>query len=337
MPGVFSRNSLEHAVAGSVGTVLSSLLVFPLERLKTLVHVKGTESLESGCAEVTLRDVFLRILRNEGVRGLYYGCIPTMQTVGASNFLYFFLFEGLKEPLAVAVGRTEGVGAYATLAASALAGALNMTVTEPLWRACVVLQAQSSNGPYCGQAMKDYSPDGKCAFVPTPQSSIFGAVRDMWVSEGPKALWRGLPSSLWLVSNPVIQFFAYDLCKAFLQHSADGVSSLEAFFMGAFAKALATIATFPLQVAQSRLRALRNHPGELRRGDMVTCLLALWREKGIGGMYLGLAPKLLQTVTQAAFMFAFYEKVHWLIRRLSRRGVSGLAKRALGGGIKASY
>ena len=103
----------------------------------------------------------MRILRNEGVRGLYYGCIPTMQTVGASNFLYFFLFEGLKEPLAVAVGRTEGVGAYATLAASALAG------------------GDLRDGVAAIKAMKDYSPDGKCAFVPTPQSSIFGAVRDM--------------------------------------------------------------------------------------------------------------------------------------------------------------
>lgn len=328
MAGVLSRNSLEHAVAGSMGTVLSSLLVFPLERLKTLLQVKDAEPPEGRVAEATLQEVFLRVLRNEGVFGLYCGCAPTMQTVGASNFLYFFLFEGLKERFATTAGRREGVGAYATLAASAVAGALNMTVTEPLWRACVVLQAQSYSTPCGDHAIQGFGPHGK-SHRAAPQLGVLGAVCDMWVAEGPRALWRGLPSSLWLVTNPVIQFFAYDICKALLQRSATGLSSLEAFVIGAFAKALATIATFPLQVAQSRLRTARDGPNELRDSGMVSCLVSLWREKGIGGMYIGLAPKLLQTVTQAALMFTFYEKLHWIIRRLSRRGVSGLAQRTL--------
>jgi len=70
-----------------------------------------------------------------------------VQTVGTSNFLYFFLFEGLKEPLANASGQPDGqVGPYETLLSSALAGAINMVFTEPLWRACVVAQAQA-DGP----------------------------------------------------------------------------------------------------------------------------------------------------------------------------------------------
>jgi len=98
------------------------------------------------------------------------------------------------------------------------------------------------------------------------------------------------------------------------------ISAVEAFFIGALAKALATVITFPLQVAQSRLRISSSDVG------MVQCMRGLYKEKGMGALYFGLVPKLLQTVSHAALMFAFYEKIHWAIRRLSRRGASQLRR-----------
>eukprot|EP00435_Cladocopium_sp_Y103_P022774 s3596_g5.t1 len=87
-----------------------------------------------------------------------------------------------------------------------------------------------------------------------PRCGVFATVHQIWAQEGARALWRGLGTSLWLVTNPVIQFFAYDFLKALYVHAAE-ISAAEAFFIGAIAKALATLLTFPLQVAQSRLRA----------------------------------------------------------------------------------
>ena len=107
--------------------------------------------------------------------------------MGSSNFLYFFLFQGLKEPLARALGREEGViGSYETLASSALAGALNMVFTEPLWRASVVAQSVEKSGAKTSQPVKQ---------------GVFGTVRRLWAEEGVRSLWRGLGTSLWLVSN----------------------------------------------------------------------------------------------------------------------------------------
>lgn len=304
MPALFSVCSFEHAVSGSTGTVLATLLLFPLERLKTLLQVDPE-------AYHGLLDVLRRVLPDEGASGLYTGCTPMLQTVGSSNFLYFFLFQGLKEPLAHAFGREEGIiGSYETLASSALAGALNMVFTEPLWRASVIAQASSSGGQRHGatESSKEVA----------PRCGVFATVHRIWAQEGARALWRGLGTSLWLVTNPVIQFFAYDFLKALYVHAAE-ISAAEAFFIGAIAKALATLLTFPLQVAQSRLRACGGGVG------MVQCLREL-QAKGLGAMYYGLVPKLLQTVSHAALMFAFYEKIHWVIRKLSRRGASQLRK-----------
>eukprot|EP00929_Paragymnodinium_shiwhaense_P037147 TRINITY_DN19841_c0_g2_i2.p1 TRINITY_DN19841_c0_g2~~TRINITY_DN19841_c0_g2_i2.p1 ORF type:complete len:363 (+),score=63.43 TRINITY_DN19841_c0_g2_i2:191-1279(+) len=345
---VFSRNSLEHAMAGSSGSVLSALLLFPLDRLKTIVQVAPASQ------RLRLVDAFLRILRQEGLSGLYRGCSITLQTVGASNFLYFFLFEGLKERFAfLARRRRDEVGAYETLAASAAAGALNMLATEPLWRACVVLQAQqkppssrakSSTGgtaseDSCDNAAKKCGKDVILPSVgklhPAASLGLVGTVRKMWLEEGPGALWRGIGSSLWLVSNPVVQFFVYDVLKAAFARNVDEIAPSEAFVMGAIAKALATVSTFPLQVAQSRLRAgqegsgngsVKSSPNAV--AGMLPCLRAVVAENGLGGLYVGLVPKLLQSVANAAFMFVFYEQMHAAIRQaLRNRGVKRLARR----------
>lgn len=49
----------------------------------------------------------------------------------------------------------------------------------------------------------------------------------------------------------MIQFFAYDFMKAAYVHGAE-TSALEAFCIGAVAKALATVLTFPLQALDPR-------------------------------------------------------------------------------------
>lgn len=293
----FKRTALEHAVAGSSGTVLATLLLFPMERIKTLLQVLDATPRSQRVNEVeAVRRLLAAVLRNEGLGGFYRGCGPMVQTVGVSNLLFFFLFESLKKPISRRVSRTRGVvGPYAVLAASAIAGAVNMMITEPLWRACVIMQL--------------------IAREPIDQrTGLLATLTKLVREEGCLSLWRGLGSSLWLVCNPVIQFFAYDLIKSL--KSGQDVSSVEAFMMGALAKALATVLTFPLQVAQSRLRA----SGTSKEGPqgMLSCLRVLLHERGVAGLYIGLGPKLLQTCLNASFMFAFYEKMHWAIRQLSK-------------------
>lgn len=316
MAGVLSVNNLEHAVSGSAGTILSTLLLFPLERVKTLLQVYG-----EGPA-----DVVARVLQEEGPRGLYRGCGPMLQTAGVSQFLYFFLFDAFKDKLAEYTARRNGP--YGTLVASAFAGSLNMVMTEPLWRSCVVAQAKrtASFGSLNQQGERSSA---------RPPPGVFGTVCQTWATEGPAALWRGLGSSLWLVSNPVIQFFVYDVLKA-LRVRGESISAREAFWMGAIAKAVATFLTFPLQVAQSKLRAFRDKsaiqgggtPPEL--SGMLPCLRHVYMESGTRGLYKGLWPKLVQTVTQAAVMFALYEKILWLIKRGTRRTLKRLQADAKG-------
>ena len=178
------------------------------------------------------------------------------------------------------------------------------------------------------------------------ESDLFAMIGKIAREEGMGHLWSGTWASLLLVSNPVIQFFTYEQIKAALLRrrqdqrriipvgssssgaspSFDTLSPLNAFVIGAVAKTIATVATYPVQLAQTvlRLQEKRTPTGttdgrsdheEIRadaaHGDQDTlrCLARIYQEGGIAGIYQGMNAKLLQTVLTASFMFIGYEKI----------------------------
>lgn len=112
------------------------------------------------------------------------------------------------------------------------------------------------------------------------------------------------------------------------------ISVFEFFVMGAIAKAAATsvflslwcgadsdpaihtccyrlfrnnrYATYPLQIAQTRLRSQKKNTAEgkpPKYHGTLDCLVKIVNEDGVGGLYQGINAKLLQTVLTAAFQF----------------------------------
>lgn len=118
-------------------------------------------------------------------------------------------------------------------------------------------------------------------------------------TEGIGALWSGVGPSLILVLNPAIQFSVYEALK----RNINSKSTLTFFLMGAFAKAVATILTYPLQLAQARLR----HGSS--KMNTLTLLFSILKRRGPVALFQGLEAKLLQTVLTAALMFTTYEKI----------------------------
>lgn len=74
--------------------------------------------------------------------------------------------------------------------------------------------------------------------------------------EGVSGLWSGACSSLILTINPAIQFMAYEAMKRQMQsmYKSKELNSLVVFGVGAAAKALATVLTYPIQLVQAKQR-----------------------------------------------------------------------------------
>jgi solute carrier family 25 (peroxisomal adenine nucleotide transporter), member 17 len=266
-------------------------------------------------------------------RALYQGVTPVITTIATSQFVFFYLNEAIKQLLvriprvAVPPRTTTGhpqqqqqpplsstvrrVSPLLALLASCLAGIGNVLITSPLWVCNMTI--------ITGQ---------------TETNSLWGELRKMIRSRGWKHLWNGTSASLILVSNPVIQFFCYEQLKravlaqryqrqqplqpSSFRHNNNSLKThpslvplpllvpnilvpYEAFLVGALAKAVATTATYPIQLAQTLLRLKDNS----YRGTW-HCLSQLYRDGGMRKLFTGMRAKLLQTVLTAAFTFLTY-------------------------------
>jgi len=145
------------------------------------------------------------------------------------------------------------------------------------------------------------------------------------VEEGPWALWNGAGSSLMLVSNPTIHFVVYDKTKAYVTDRAralgrKNLTSWEIFVTGAIAKAMATIFTYPVQVAQSRQRANKTKSGGTF-ANTFKILRDIYGEVGFQGWFAGMTSKLLQTILTAAFQFLCYEQIQRVIFKMMGKPV----------------
>jgi len=96
--------------------------------------------------------------------------------------------------------------------------------------------------------------------------------------------------------------------------SAKVLDAHEAFLVGAAAKFVSTVITYPLQVLQSKLRA-----GQFKNRTILEWMKQTLKLQGIRGFFRGIEAKLWQTVITSAFMFLFYEKITHFIYFCSER------------------
>ncbi|KAM6284606.1 peroxisomal membrane protein PMP34 isoform 2-T2 [Spheniscus humboldti] len=241
--------------------------------------------------------VLLEIIKEEGLLAPYRGWFPVISSLCCSNFVYFYTFNSLKALWVKGQHSTTGKD----LVLGVVAGVANVLLTTPLWVVNTRLKLQGA---------KFRNED----IVPTNYKGIIDAFHQIIRDEGVLALWNGTFPSLLLVFNPAIQFMFYEGFKRKLLKKQLQLTSLDAFVIGAIAKAVATTLTYPLQTVQSILRFGRHrlNPENRTLGSLRNVLYLLQqrvRRFGLMGLYKGLEAKLLQTVLTAALMFLVYEKL----------------------------
>ena len=213
--------------------------------------------------------------------------------------VYFYTYTAFKKVWAnlVAESPKAKMDPITNLVIASLAGVINVFATTPLWVAGTRLsvQGKKTQGKYLG---------------------VWDCLTRIASEEGVAALWKGVGPSLVLVSNPSIQFVVYERLRGFMEDLAkkrgSAITALEFFVIGAIAKCAATLATYPLQLAQSRLRADKGKEGNSKERNYKSTadvLGKVYRAEGLQGLFKGMEAKLWQTVLTAAWQLACYEKV----------------------------
>ena len=236
------------------------------------------------------------LIKTEGYQTLYRGLIPVLQSCCVSNFVYFYVFHFLKR-----LRTSSGQSAAQDLLLGALAGCVNVMSTTPFW---VVNTRLKMSGIH-----KDL-----------PYTNLIAGLKYIAQHEGISKLWSGARAGLLLVVNPAIQFSVYEAIKRYLVtiYGTQQPPVLYFFFLGAIAKTVSTVLTYPLQLVQTKLR---HGDSEFKKNlppnaGMIDILFQILKNKGIKGLYQGLEAKIWQTVLTAALMFMAYEKIIRFVKTL---------------------
>ncbi|EZA58944.1 hypothetical protein DMN91_010672 [Ooceraea biroi] len=289
---VFTYDTLVHAISGAAGSVVAMAAFYPLDTVRSRLQLE--EGRQSKNTLATIRE----LVAKEGPYTLYRGIVPVLQSLCASNFVYFYTFHGLKEL------RSRSQTAGSDLLIASIAGVINVLTTTPLWVVNTRLKMRGI-GVTPERNNNEYT-------------TLYDGLKHIWKYEGLDKLWAGTLPSLMLVANPAIQFMTYESIKRKVGVSFGGAQppAWVFFAMGAIAKAIATSLTYPLQLVQTKLRHGHKFPNLPPNAGTLQILFYILKKHGISGLYRGMEAKLLQTVLTAALMFLAYEKIARFVFRI---------------------
>ncbi|KAL6228696.1 hypothetical protein BDW75DRAFT_250910 [Aspergillus navahoensis] len=326
MPGTDRRSPWEAVAAGTTAAILAHAAVYPLDIIKTKLqvnvqprrddshanyHVDATSrSNASVCGNAI--NTASRIVREEGILGLYRGLASTTINTASLNFAYFYwvstarvAYHGLLRS-----SSPESHTLVEELALSAVGGAVAQLFTNPI--AVVATRQQTAKG----------TDDAK---------SISSIMKEIFAQDGWTGLWRGFKVNLILVMNPMITYGFYQWLHGNLVHLRRGyIGALETFLLGALSKVLATITTQPLIVAKTMLQSKLP---ECRQGrpfrGFTDVLVYVIRHEGFWRLYKGLGPQVLKGFLVQGLMVLLKERTELLLevlRRMGKRSVRSFSR-----------
>eukprot|EP00457_Paulinella_chromatophora_P011552 gb/GEZN01011700.1/.p1 GENE.gb/GEZN01011700.1/~~gb/GEZN01011700.1/.p1 ORF type:complete len:338 (-),score=25.12 gb/GEZN01011700.1/:124-1098(-) len=307
-----------HAISGSTAAMGSLLLLYPFEKLRVQLHLvpKGT----------TAAECIRALIAERGLAGLYTGLQANLYGVGISTLMYFFIYSSLSSY--VSKGGQQALNSLQRLSIASIAGALNVIITIPMWVVNTRLMAAIPREKDT-ETSKDAETTGTQSKMRRASSKVdmISVCRSIIQNEGARGFYRGLVPALLLVSNPAVQFMVYEKLVAMARTLQGGrrsgplpaLPSWQYFVIAAFAKAMATVVSYPFQIVKTRLM-VRPESSQ----NTFACLLELWREDTVFALYRGMATKLTQTVLNGAFMFTMYEHIVALCFYVCENGSANL-------------
>ncbi|XP_010266330.1 PREDICTED: peroxisomal nicotinamide adenine dinucleotide carrier-like isoform X2 [Nelumbo nucifera] len=287
-------NAVLNGLAGAGGGIIAQIITYPLQTVNTrqqtervakkglLPHCDGASSPSNRLPSSTLMEI-LQVVKSEGWGGLYSGLKPSLFGTAASQGVYYYfyqLFKNKAEAVAVArkrKGLGDGtVGMLTWLVVAAIAGSLNVLLTNPIWVLVTRMQTHTQ-----------------------AERKIMEAKREAILREAS-------------ISNSTDLSTLQDKLDELDSIKPRPYGTTYAvFLLGAFAKLGATVSTYPLLVVKSRLQAKQEIGGNisLRYTGTLDAVVKMIRYEGLPGFYKGMSTKILQSVFAASVLFMVKEEL----------------------------
>ena len=150
---LFTKESLSHAISGSLSSVIALGLVYPLDQVRILKQVEGGGKRGPFAAEDKYRMFMalapvLALLESRGVAGAYKGFKVQQIALGLSNFIYFYI-RNMGTAVVISARGGRSLNPTQEFAVTTIAGAVNAIAAAPLWNVCDKIKTDNK-GRYKG-------------------------------------------------------------------------------------------------------------------------------------------------------------------------------------------
>ncbi|VAI08130.1 unnamed protein product [Triticum turgidum subsp. durum] len=280
-------------LAGAGGGIIAQIITYPLQTVNTRQQTERSAKKKKaggGGSDASTLFQMLQLVQTEGWGGLYSGLKPSLIGTAASQGIYYYFYQLLKnkvEDVAAARGKKglgDGtVGMFSWLVIAAVAGSINVLLTIPIWvlvtrmqqstmaerkviesKRELLLKEISRANPIDAHILKD-----RLAKLDSEKPRPYGtlqAIREVYRESGISGFWKGLVPTLIMVCNPSIQFMIYETLSKRLKSKRSGkrfpkknITAMEVFLIGAMAKLGATLVTYPLLVVKVKIYLAVHH------------------------------------------------------------------------------
>ncbi|KAF7731882.1 hypothetical protein EC973_007713 [Apophysomyces ossiformis] len=280
-----SVSSVERMMAACSGAILTTLLVTPLDVIKTRLQsqvIPGsvkTQQLHGTWDGIT------KIVRHEGIPALWRGLSAGLVMAIPSTIIYFVGYDYIRDQTQIV---NQTLHDYSPLWAGGAARVVAAAVISPIELFRTRLQ----------------SVEGLQGF-----GDVWRGVVRMVHKDGVSSLWRGLlPTMLRDVPFSAVYWMGYERIKDRLQpqtvRSNDAVSQFHTSFVaGASSGMIAAVITTPFDVIKTQ-RQVSSIRADIRFSQLLRNIVAT---EGYQGFFRGVVPRVIKVAPSCAIMISSYE------------------------------
>lgn len=272
--------------------------VYPATLIRTLLQVQRGKSLYSGTF-----DAFFKILRTEGIRGLYRGFMVNTFTL-ISGQAYITTYELVRKY----VSKYSEDNTVKSLVAGGSASLVAQSITVPIDVVSQQLMMQGQGEHLTRFRLSSNTEAGK-------SKKVFGQTRNImaqiFAADGFRGFYRGYVASLLTyIPNsavwwPFYHFYAEQLSKL---APSDCPHLILQAMAGPLAAATASTVTNPMDVVRARVQVEG-------RTSVIETFRQLIKEEGCWGLTKGLSARIISSTPTAIVMVVGYET----LKKLSLR------------------
>lgn len=289
--------SAHHFALGSLAGAFGAFMVYPIDLVKTRMQNQRSSSVGQLLYKNSI-DCAQKVIRNEGVRGLYSGVLPQLVGVAPEKAIKLTVNDLVRGKFTDT--KTGNIPLWAEMLAGGSAGGCQVIFTNPLEIVKIRLQVQ-------GEAIRAAAQEGE----QIKKRTALWIVRHLGLS----GLYKGASACLLRdVPFSAIYFPSYSHLKRdlFGESPTKKLGILQLLTAGAIAGMPAAYLTTPCDVIKTRLQV------EARKGDtsytsLRDCAQKVFKEEGFKAFWKGGPARVLRSSPQFGFTLAAYEVLQGLL------------------------